>query len=947
MKRSHVKTKLKGALALLVGAALLCAFSPAASAFESVTQLAGRTKLASGVYYTGDYRQAEYRLEYEPNETVRPVVVYGSKLCNYGSFASMAALLEAKGMNVIGGVNGDYYVLATNQPVGMVVTEGELKSSCNGLWAVGFRADGTAFIGRPALNMSVVLSGQTYGIAALNKVRSGTGYHLFTDDFAYTTKNSAPGWDIVLTPEDGAALRTNCEFTATIDEIIQSSGELALPEGKLVLSLPAETDDWRRYGVEHAAPGDTVLIKISTDEIWNEADYAIGSLTKLVTDCVPEPGLERGDVAPRTAVGIKADGTIVLYTVDGRQSGYSRGYTVAGLAERLVELGCVEAGIMDGGGSTALSAMYIGDDQTAIVGSPSAGSERSVSTYIMLAATGEGSGQLSCLGVKTEEPTVLMGSELTFAVGASDETGRAVSLPEVTVTASGATIKGRRALFTEAGTSVITARYGSVEGSTTVEVVETPDSVSVYYGGAKRESLVIPPDRTVDLTAKATWMGLDLVSQDAAFEWKTTVGSVTADGVFTSGFEEGSGELTVTAGGLTKTVPVEVHEITKMLDDFEKSYIGAPNAEVFQAASGRGASRLTADLGSGGSFIWKAVHEATDFCDYMHISVCGDGSGNALFLLDPKGDRHTVCTLDFTGLRRFSVPCSSTFGIGVSGSGRTDICIDSLVASSYAEPDEAAPRISDVTLEGGSFTAKVSDAFDGERVSLALTVDGKPVSYTYSGGVVSASVPTSGLYKLTLRATDASGNISEWGSLTGYAEPVSADSDWSRDYVTWAVNAGMLECLPSGDFAPSEIMTRELFARAVCIWMGVDPAAYASTALNFADLGEISEKCLPYVRAAYALGILKGADVGGVIYFLPNDGLTRAQAMTVIGRIQGMGYDEAPLDFVDAADVQDWSRQYVIQLVSRGVIQGTDEGKLLPNAPLTRGQVAKILTMVA
>ena len=165
--------------------------------------------------------------------------------------------------------------------------------------------------------------------------------------------------------------------------------------------------------------------------------------------------------------------------------------------------------------------------------------------------------------------------------------------------------------------------------------------------------------------------------------------------------------------------------------------------------------------------------------------------------------------------------------------------------------------------------------------------------------------------------------------------------------MTWAVSAGMLECLPSGDFAPGEVMTRELFARAVCIWMGVDPAAYASTELNFADLGEISEKCLPYVRAAYALGILQGADVGGVIYFLPNDGLTRAQAMTVIGRIQGMGYDEAPLDFLDAADVPDWSYRYVVQLVSRGVIQGTDEGKLLPNAPLTRGQVAKILTMVA
>ena len=60
--------------------------------------------------------------------------------------------------------------------------------------------------------------------------------------------------------------------------------------------------------------------------------------------------------APRTAVGLKRDGSLVLYTIDGRQSGYSIGATLTQVAERMVELGCVTALSLDGGGSTAMVA---------------------------------------------------------------------------------------------------------------------------------------------------------------------------------------------------------------------------------------------------------------------------------------------------------------------------------------------------------------------------------------------------------------------------------------------------------------------------------------------------------------------------------------------------------------------------------------------------------------
>ncbi|NLH76279.1 MAG: phosphodiester glycosidase family protein, partial [Acidobacteria bacterium] len=56
----------------------------------------------------------------------------------------------------------------------------------------------------------------------------------------------------------------------------------------------------------------------------------------------------------RTAVGVRADGRLLLVTVDGRQPEHSVGMSIAELAALIGELGAVEALNMDGGGSTTM-----------------------------------------------------------------------------------------------------------------------------------------------------------------------------------------------------------------------------------------------------------------------------------------------------------------------------------------------------------------------------------------------------------------------------------------------------------------------------------------------------------------------------------------------------------------------------------------------------------------
>jgi exopolysaccharide biosynthesis protein len=57
---------------------------------------------------------------------------------------------------------------------------------------------------------------------------------------------------------------------------------------------------------------------------------------------------------PRTALGWREDGTLLLVVVDGRQPGYSEGMSLFELTELFRALSAVEALNLDGGGSTTL-----------------------------------------------------------------------------------------------------------------------------------------------------------------------------------------------------------------------------------------------------------------------------------------------------------------------------------------------------------------------------------------------------------------------------------------------------------------------------------------------------------------------------------------------------------------------------------------------------------------
>ncbi len=80
---------------------------------------------------------------------------------------------------------------------------------------------------------------------------------------------------------------------------------------------------------------------------------------------------------PRTAIGIKPNGDVVLLVVDGRQPAFSNGASLADLAYLLASLGCVEGINLDGGGSSTF-VLKEKDGTLSVKNSPSDGAPRPV-----------------------------------------------------------------------------------------------------------------------------------------------------------------------------------------------------------------------------------------------------------------------------------------------------------------------------------------------------------------------------------------------------------------------------------------------------------------------------------------------------------------------------------------------------------------------------------------
>ncbi|MBQ7975190.1 MAG: phosphodiester glycosidase family protein, partial [Clostridia bacterium] len=342
-------------------------------------------------YNTDSTVQSEYYVDYKPNKDVVPIVVNGDAIYGKRTITQAAQYMKDNGMKPLMGINADYFSYQTGIPIGHTVIDGELVTSdTTGQNAIGFNSDGTGFVSWLEIQSRfITYTGEEMTLDCINKWCQPTisTSYLLTDKFGSSTKTSGNCKFIIFSVVDGKLAIGNSIFLK-VEEKFDYDGDIAIPEGKLVLVMTNTYGDVAKLGfMDSLQIGQELQLKTESvydKEKWAAAQHGMGSVGgRLIENGTVYTQFEAG-TAPRTAVGIKADGSIVFYVIDGRQPSVSTGVQIKTLAKRMKELGCVDAINLDGGGSTAIAGVFPGSDEFTVANSPSDGSLRKCANYIFL-----------------------------------------------------------------------------------------------------------------------------------------------------------------------------------------------------------------------------------------------------------------------------------------------------------------------------------------------------------------------------------------------------------------------------------------------------------------------------------------------------------------------------------------------------------------------------------
>lgn len=282
------------------------------------------------------------------------------------------------------------------------------------------------------------------------------------------------------------------------------------------------------------------------DNIWQ----AVGGQYWLVRDGVDVTADASGsyltDRHSRTVVGITDDGKVVLMVLDGRQEPFSCGGTMHELAQIMLEAGCKYAMNIDGGGSTTFGARPEGEDSFKVINRPSDGSERSISSGLIIASLAEPSNVFDRVSMTVADEYVTPGTSTEITVAGVSTSGASADIPaEVTYEATNGTYAdGVFTAGSTAGDAVITAKYNdNTVGTATVHVV-VPDSIEF-----SQETFTVPYGKSSDIGVTAKY-GLNEVltkASDFTFTLEDQAAGVMDGFVFTAAAESEIASTVLTA----------------------------------------------------------------------------------------------------------------------------------------------------------------------------------------------------------------------------------------------------------------------------------------------------------------------------------------------------------------------------------------------------------------
>ncbi len=290
-------------------------------------------------------KQEIFLIEFDPLDNrveFKPVLSYD----NVFGFENISEICKRTG--AYAAINAGFFY-ENGDPVGMVSIDGKLIMNATG-------SDPVLLIDKNGVRFKKLFTQLSFSVSVektyINKLnRNGLDGNIVLYTNAYGSPNRAQIKNTSISVQNGLV-------TSIIRDTLQ---EVPIKKDSSLLSFFGKSSDMPdKLGIK---VGDKVNIEMEPEINGSYAAYECGCmLVENGISVVPDEYRWVGSLNnqdPRTAVGIKEDGRVILLVVDGRQPGYSSGLTGKELTEYLISIGVKDAAMLDGG---ATSQMFVGGE---------------------------------------------------------------------------------------------------------------------------------------------------------------------------------------------------------------------------------------------------------------------------------------------------------------------------------------------------------------------------------------------------------------------------------------------------------------------------------------------------------------------------------------------------------------------------------------------------------
>ena len=341
---------------------------------------------------------------------------------------NMIARNTRQGHEVVGAVNGDFFMTSPTNEVGLPlsgqVRNDELVLSSHNRACLVLDSDKRPYIDRLTFTGTVTSGDHSFALNLVNRMRyayeniASNQSILFTRSYGPVTYDgSTSGKMVLLRPVEGDFrwLANGVEH-CVIEDIIDAKGSTAIPDGKAILWLKgtyANQTEWMTVGdvldvtfrlALNSGPGDIVI-----NQLIGGSNHIIMQNGQFMEDW--------DERHPRTAIGINADSTRLYFVVvDGRHI-TSTGVTLKEMAGIFEALGAVHAVNLDGGGS---SCMVVNDE---VLNHPSDGPVRAVGNGCLFVSTAPEDDNIGMVSFEPRCYNLSIAATTTFGVWGYNQYG--------------------------------------------------------------------------------------------------------------------------------------------------------------------------------------------------------------------------------------------------------------------------------------------------------------------------------------------------------------------------------------------------------------------------------------------------------------------------------------------------------------------------------------------